>query len=156
LLTSFSTFRMSGLNDSPSSKSKSNLLPNLTPHCRRRSCNILKREGGSDPRTPEGFGRLDSRARGVATAPARYFRPYSVSVSAIVISRRIIEMHRPLLDLIPDLIAEPPLQKSFDSGSSFSDTFLAKQPENGRQSQHARPQERERIRSSNSWSSSPY
>ena len=85
-----------------------------------------KREGGSDPRTPEGFGRLDSRTRGVATASARYFRPYSGSVSAIVISRRIIEMHRRFLELIAELIAEPLLQKSLDSSSSFLDTFLGK------------------------------
>lgn len=60
-------------------------------------------------------------------------------------------MYRRLLEPIAELIAEPPLQKSFDSGSSFSETFLEERPEEGRQSQHGRPQERERIRCSNSW-----
>ncbi len=73
-----------------------------------------------------GLGGWIAAQSGVATAPTRYFAPYSVPVFAAVISLRIIEMNRQLPDLIADLIVEDPLRALSDSGSSSSGAFPEK------------------------------
>ena len=92
----------------------------------------MKPAAGSEPPNLKGLGRLHSSTRGGSTAPARYYRSYSVAPAAVLIPRRIIEMHRRLPELIAELIAEHLLQNFFDSSSGVSLTFLRKPTENGR------------------------